>query len=91
MVVGLHGAYGRERGRESCRILAVSFLLPFQAYREGMWIVLLVLVVAWVILAIVGFAIEGLLWLGVIGVVLVVGTLLFGILKQRDSRKKTGA
>ncbi|MBC9935658.1 MULTISPECIES: hypothetical protein [unclassified Leucobacter] len=56
-----------------------------------MWIVLLVLAVAWVILAIVGFAIEGLLWLGVIGVVLVVGTLLFGILKQRDSRKKTGA
>lgn len=53
-----------------------------------MWTVLLILLVAWVVLSIVGFAFEGLLWLAVIGIVLFVGTLIFGIIRQRARRPK---
>lgn len=53
-----------------------------------MWTVLLILLVAWVVLSVVGFAIEGLLWLAIIGIVLFVGTLIFGIIRQRIRRSK---
>ncbi len=52
-----------------------------------MWTVLVILIVAWVVLSIVGFAFEGLLWLGIIGIVLVIGTLVFGMLRQRARRR----
>ncbi|WP_345750805.1 hypothetical protein [Microbacterium rhizophilus] len=49
-----------------------------------MWTVLVILLVVWLVLAIVGFALKGLLWLGIIGIVLFVGTVIFGILRQRS-------
>ncbi len=49
-----------------------------------MWTVLIILLVAWAVLSIVGFAFPGLLWLAVIGIVLFVGTLVFGIVRQRS-------
>ena len=53
-----------------------------------MWTVLVILLVVWIVLSIVGFAIKGLVWLGIIGIVLVVGTLVFGLLRQRARRAK---
>ena len=53
-----------------------------------MWTVLLILLVAWVVLSIVGFVFEGLLWLAFIGIVLCVGTLIFGLLRQSAKRSK---
>ncbi len=53
-----------------------------------MWTVLVILLVAWVVLSIVGFVFQGLLWLAVIGIVLFVGTLVFGTLRQRAKRVK---
>jgi len=53
-----------------------------------MWTVLVILLVAWVVLSIVGFAFEGLLWLAIVGIVLFVGTLIFGVLRQRAKRAK---
>ncbi|WP_169581090.1 MULTISPECIES: hypothetical protein [Microbacterium] len=53
-----------------------------------MWTVLIILLVAWVVLSIVGFAFEGLLWLALIGIVLFVGTLIFGLIRQRARRPK---
>lgn len=53
-----------------------------------MWTVLIILLVAWVVLSIVGFVFEGLLWLAIIGIVLFVGTILFGVLRQRAQRGK---
>ncbi|MEV7692246.1 hypothetical protein AB0N73_02835 [Microbacterium sp. NPDC089189] len=44
---------------------------------------IVVLLVLWAILAIVGFALEGLLWLGIIGIVLIVGTVAFGLIRRR--------
>ena len=55
---------------------------------KDMWTVLLILLVAWVVLSIVGFVFDGLMWLGIIGIVLFVGTLIFGIIRQRARRSK---
>lgn len=43
--------------------------------------------VLWAILAIVGFAFEGLLWLAIVGIVLFVGTLIFGLIRRNATRK----
>lgn len=52
----------------------------------GIWTVLVILIIVWVVLSIVGFAFEGRLWLGIIGVVLTLGTLVFRIIRQRAGR-----
>lgn len=44
---------------------------------------LVILLVAWLILSILGFIIEGLLWLGFIGLVLFAVTVVFGVLRRR--------
>ena len=53
---------------------------------DVMWTVLLILLVVWVILSIVGFVFHGLLWLAIIGIVLFVGTLIFGFLRRHAGR-----
>jgi len=53
-----------------------------------MWTVLVILLVVWAVLSIVGFVFEGLLWLAIIGIVLFVGTLIFGFIRQSVRRKK---
>ncbi|UOE43473.1 hypothetical protein [Agromyces larvae] len=53
-----------------------------------MWTVLVILLVAWAVLSIVGFVFEGLLWLAIIGIVLFVGTLVFGFIRQGARRAK---
>jgi hypothetical protein len=55
-----------------------------------MLILVIVLVVLWVILAIVGFAIKGLLWLGIIGIVLVLATIIIGIVRRSALAKRRG-
>jgi hypothetical protein len=42
------------------------------------------LLVLWVILSIVGFAVEGLVWLAIIGIVLFVGTAAIGAVRRRS-------
>jgi hypothetical protein len=53
-----------------------------------MWKVIVILLVVWAILSIIGFVFNGLLWLGVIGIVLFVGTFVFGIIRQRTGSAK---
>ena len=53
-----------------------------------MWTVLIILLVIWVVLSIVGFAVEGLFWLGLIGIVLFVGTVVFGLIRRSAAKKK---
>jgi hypothetical protein len=52
-----------------------------------MIVLLIVLLMLWLILAIVGFAIKGLLWLAIIGIVLFVGTALIGAVRRRAARR----
>lgn len=47
---------------------------------------IVVLLVLWAILAIVGFALKGLLWLGIIGIVLLLGTIIFGALRRNATK-----
>lgn len=44
------------------------------------------LLVLWVVLAILGFVIHGLVWLAVIGIVLFVATSVFGWVRRRTGR-----
>jgi len=53
-----------------------------------MLILVIVLLALWVILSIVGFAIKGLLWLALIGIVLFVVTLIIGLVRRRTTRNR---
>lgn len=45
------------------------------------------LLVVWIILSVLGFAIKGLMWLAIIGLVLFVATAVFGWVRNRGSVK----
>ncbi|MGI8814981.1 MAG: hypothetical protein ACR2G2_06755 [Pseudonocardia sp.] len=47
------------------------------------------LLVVWVVLAVVGFAVKSLLWLAVLGLVLFVVTGIYGAVKRRGGRSTT--
>jgi len=49
---------------------------------------IIILLVAWAILTVVGFAIEGLLWLGIIGIILFIGTVIFALVRRNVALKK---
>jgi hypothetical protein len=46
---------------------------------------IVVLLVVWLILAILGFVIKGLLWLAIIGIVLFVATGIWGWMRRRTT------
>jgi len=56
------------------------------AYREGMRTLLVILLVAWLAVAVVGFVIKGLLWLAIIGIVLFLITGIVGMVRSRASK-----
>lgn len=53
--------------------------------QEGMdvLVLMIVLLVLWLILAVVGFAIKGLMWLAVIGIILFLGTAAIGVVRRK--------
>ena len=52
---------------------------------------IIILLVGWAGLAVVGVALEGLLWLGINGAILFVGTLIFGFVRRAAGRRGKGA
>lgn len=52
-----------------------------------MLVLLIVLLMLWLILTIVGFAIDGLLWLAIIGIVLFLGTTAIGVVRRKALRR----
>lgn len=52
---------------------------------SGMGTILVILLVAWLALSVLGFVLEGLLWLAVIGIILFLGTAVFGFLRGRSA------
>lgn len=52
-----------------------------------MWTVLLILLAAWAVLTVVGFAIEGLFWLAMIGLILFIATVVFGLIRNHRRKK----
>ena len=53
-----------------------------------MLILVIVLLALWLILSIVGFAIKGLVWLAIIGIVLFLATLVIGFVRRSTVRKR---
>jgi hypothetical protein len=83
------GGAGRGLAAERARLAnAVSSRYVGAGAMEVVMLVLvIVLLVLWLILAIVGFAIKGLLWLAIIGIVLFVGTAAIGAVRRRALRR----
>jgi hypothetical protein len=54
-----------------------------------MLILVIVLLAIWLILSIVGFAVKGLLVLGLIGIVLFVVTLIIGIIRRSINKNRS--
>lgn len=48
-----------------------------------MWTIIIILLIAWVVLAILGAVVEGLFWLIIIAAVLFVATLVWGWLRNK--------
>jgi hypothetical protein len=48
----------------------------------------IVLLVVWAIVSIVGFALHGLLWIGIVGIVLFIGTGLIALIRRSGNRRK---
>ena len=48
-----------------------------------MLVLIIVLLAAWLIVSIVGFALEGLMWLGIVGVVLFLSTAVIGVIRRK--------
>lgn len=53
---------------------------------SSMWTLIIILLVAWAVVAVLGFAIKGLLWLAVIGIILFVGTAIIGVIRNRPKK-----
>ncbi|WP_410791174.1 hypothetical protein [Kribbella sp. C-35] len=52
-----------------------------------MLVLLIVLLALWLVLAIVGFAIKGLLWLAIIAIVLFLGTSAVGFVRRKAANR----
>lgn len=52
-----------------------------------MLVLVIVLLAAWLIVSIIGFALEGLMWLGIIGIVLFLGTAVIGAVRRKSLRR----
>jgi hypothetical protein len=53
----------------------------------AMLVLVIVLLAVWLIVSVVGFAIKGLIWLGIVGVVLFVGTAAIGAVRRKALRR----
>ena len=47
------------------------------------------LLVIWAVLAVVGFALKGLVWLAIIGIILFIGTIILGAIRRASVRRRT--
>lgn len=52
-----------------------------------MLVLVIVLLTLWLILAVVGFAIKGLIWLAIVGIILFLGTAAIGVVRRRALRR----
>lgn len=53
----------------------------------NMWTLIIILLIIWLAFSVLGFAVKGLLWLAVIGIILFVVTAIFGWFRRAGSSK----
>lgn len=51
-----------------------------------MWTLLIILLVIWAGVSVLGFVVKGLFWLAIVGIILFVGTVIFGMLRRGRAR-----
>lgn len=51
-----------------------------------MWTIIAILLIIWLVFSILGFVIEGLFWLAVLGIVLFVATAIVGAVRGRMNK-----
>ena len=68
-----------------CRVPRYCPLVDQWHYREAVAVVGLIigLLVIWLVLVVVGFAVKALLWLAIVGIVLFIATGVFGAIRGR--------
>jgi hypothetical protein len=52
-----------------------------------MLVLVIVLLAVWLVVSIIGFALKGLIWLGIIGVVLFIATAAIGAVRRKALRR----
>lgn len=55
-------------------------------YREGMWTIIVILLIIWLAVSVLGFVLEGLFWLAVVGIILFVATAIVGWVRGRINK-----
>lgn len=51
-----------------------------------MWTVIVILLIIWLALSVLGFVLEGLFWLAVVGIILFVATAIYGAVRGRINK-----
>lgn len=53
-----------------------------------MWTFLIILLIVWAGLSVLGFVVKGMLWLAVLGIVLFIGTVVYGMLRRGSTTRE---
>lgn len=53
-----------------------------------MWTLLIVLLLLWAGVSVLGFVLKGFLWLAILGIVLFVGTVIFGMVRRGSTTRE---
>ena len=53
-----------------------------------MWTLLIILLILWAGVSVLGFVVKGLFWLAIVGIVLFIGTIVFGMLRRGGSARE---
>lgn len=53
-----------------------------------MWTLLIVLLVLWAGVSVLGFVVKGFFWLAVVGILLFVGTVIFGMVRRGSTPRE---
>ncbi|MBO0979224.1 hypothetical protein [Microbacterium sp. SD291] len=53
-----------------------------------MWTLLIVLLVLWAAVSVLGFVVKGFFWLAILGILLFVGTIVFGMLRRGSTPRE---
>lgn len=53
-----------------------------------MWALLILLLVVWAGISVLGFVVKGFFWLAIVGIILFVGTAIFGMMRRGSTPRE---
>jgi hypothetical protein len=60
---------------------------PAERSLIGMLTLIIILLIIWLVLAVLGFVIKGLVWLAVLGIILFLATAVIGFVRRSSARR----